>query len=235
MNLTEDFGDAYFVKRIKTKKQRMEMHRLDFNWVRARLREIGHNRAKILDVGCSDGAFLNQFPKDQFELFGIESNEQEAKKSKRLGIQILDTQSTFKNFDIVIIRGTLHHLPNSQEFIDQLSLSFSNSNSDIGKFFFALANPNSESLLYRKFGTLPALEKEATFDSLFKVWGGKELANLLERKGAQVDLSYPYFRTPYRNLFTDPINVLFSLTSNTYRDAAFPKNMFNLAAKFPLK
>ena len=65
--------------------------------------------------------------------------------------------------------------------------------------------------------------------------GGKELANLLERKGAQVDLSYPYFRTPYRNLFTDPINVLFSLTSNTHRDAAFPKNIFNLAAKFPLK
>ena len=59
MNLTEDFGDAYFVKRIKTKKQRMEMHWLDSNWVRARLREIGHHRAKILDIGCSDGAFLN--------------------------------------------------------------------------------------------------------------------------------------------------------------------------------
>ena len=64
---------------------------------------------------------------------------------------------------------------------------------------------------------------------------GEELKELLERKGAQVDLSYPYFRTAYRNLFTDPVNVLFSLTSNTYRYAAFPKNMFNLAVKFPFK
>ena len=94
MNLIEDFGDSYFEKRIKTQKQRLDMHRLDFNWVQARLREIGHHRAKILDIGCSDGAFLNQFSKDQFELFGIEPNEQEAKKSKKLGIQILDTQST---------------------------------------------------------------------------------------------------------------------------------------------
>jgi hypothetical protein len=232
MDLDSDFDDAYFAKRVFTQKQRTEMHRLDYRWIRAKLGKNGHKRFSILDIGCSDGSFLSQFPTSEFELFGIEPNKREAEKCKEKAIIILEALSSYKDFDIVIIRGTLHHLPDSQGFIKTLCLSFSESSTSSNKFFFALANPNCESLLYRKFSMLPALEKEPTFDSLFKVWGGKELANLLESNGAQVDLSYPYFRTPYKNLLSDPANVLISLMSKTYRDVAFPRNMFNLAAKF---
>ena len=63
--------------------------------------------------------------------------------------------------------------------------------------------------------------------------GGEELANLLVSKGAQVDLRYPYFRSPYKKIFSDSANLWLSLISNSYRDFSFPRNMFNLAAKFP--
>ena len=230
MDYPNDFNDLYFAKRLHTQKLRHKMHRLDYNWIRAKLGEIGSTRYKILDIGCSDGHFLNQFSKSHFDLFGIEPNESQAEMSKRIGIQIIQPITSFENFDIVIIRGTLHHLPNSNNFLDELSLSFQNL--DKNKYFFALANPNSESFLFKNFGTLPALEKNPTFESVFKVWGGRELANLLESKGAQVDLTYPYFRSPYKKLFSDSANFWISLISKSYRDFSFPRNMFNLAAKF---
>ena len=226
-----DFKDLYFEQRLQTEEQRHAMHRLDYNWVRAKLGKNLSKRLTVLDIGCSDGHFLNQFPQKNFNLFGIEPNKKQAEISQRLGIQIIQPVTSFENFDIVIIRGTLHHLPNSNNFLDELSHSFSNL--DRAKYFFALANPNSESFLFKSFGTLPALEKSPTFESIFKVWGGKELANLLESKGAQVDLCYPYFRSPYKKIFSDFPNLWISLISNSYRNFAFPRNMFNLAAKFP--
>lgn len=211
------------------------MHQLDFDWVRKKLGKMPHAKYKILDIGCSDGSFLNQFPRHEFELFGIEPNKTEAMKSTALGIRILDSCDDYSDFDVVVIRGTLHHLPNSQEFLNQLLLSFSVPNLVGDKYFFALANPNSEALVYRKFKKLPALEKQLTFSSLYKVWGAKELKKSLEEKGALVKLSYPYFDTPYRNLVTDLTKFSISVIWNTYKDFAFPRNMFNLSAIFPAK
>ena len=130
------------------------------------------------------------------------------------------------------MRGVLHHLPEYKESIAQIITAFNNSNSSNLKLLFLIANPNSESLVYKKFGRLPALECGTDFASIYKVHGGREMLRELIERGFVGHLHYPYLRTPYAKPLMDFVSFAKSFVTGKFAPFPFPRNIFNLVAEF---
>ena len=211
------------------------MHEIDREWILSQLNSTEPCESKLtrtfLDIGCSDGLFLKGFNLGG-GIWGIEPNISQQKIARTNGVQIVNNIADVPNLDTVILRGVLHHLPDYEDIIAQICTVFSNSNSSNKKYLFLIANPNAESLVFKKFGRLPALEFGASFASVYKVHGAKSTLLELESKGFSGYLQYPYLNTPYSHPVRDFSLVLKSFMTGRYISSPFPRNMFNLVAKF---
>ena len=115
--------------RVATKKQSEEIIRL--------LKEGFSENIKILDVGCGDGIFTFELlrkinPKEivAFDCAGeaikVANNAIEEKDKKRIRFltrSVYDAHKIFKknSFDVIVIRGVLHHLINPKRAVKSLS------------------------------------------------------------------------------------------------------------------
>jgi SAM-dependent methyltransferase len=124
-------------------------------------------------------------------------------------------------FDVVVMRGTIQHLTSPFEEISGAYNSLKR-----GGILFFLATPNIDSAYYRFFGTLPALD----FPRNYWLPGFKQLKIVCEREGFKLlAIEYPYFKSGYAKWY-DLIKIALKLfTRNKKLDAAFPRNMMNLA------
>ena len=231
----KDFDDSYFESRLKSESLRMKMHERDRKWV---LNRIGLNEPikevsarTFLDIGCSNGEFLKGFS-HRGGCWGIEPNTMMQRIAQSNGVQIVSSVSEISHLDTVILRGVLHHLPDYKQTFREIVEAFINSKSSNNKFLFLLANPNSESLVYRKFGRLPALEFGGDFASVYKVHGAREILSELNLQGFTGRLQYPYFSTPYANPTKDLVSFAGSFMTGKYTPFPFPRNMFNLVASY---
>jgi hypothetical protein len=230
-----DFDDFYFEARIKTEVARLKMHEIDRRFVRTQLNRIQakvkiSDRA-VLDVGCADGKFLRGF-KMNGNSWGIEPNKGQQKSANANGLQIVSKVSQVPGLDTVILRGVLHHLPDYRNTIHEISEAFVNSSSKNRKVLFLLANPNADSIIYRSFQRLPALEFGQGFNSVYKVHSAKGIVTELESLGFNCGIRYPYLNTPYSCVSKDFYRFATSIASRKYIETPFPRNMFNLVATF---
>jgi len=227
MTSNSDFDDAYFNLHGRSSELRMQQHRLDYLRVTSFLGKgsspfCNVPPLNILDIGCADGAFSKLFlPFGR--VYGVEINVSESKKAREVLFQVEDSYPFEVEFDLIIIRGTLHHLPDSEIFFD-----FVKTNLKSNGVLAILANTNSASLMFRRTGTLPALEVRNGFSSNFEVFNKKLLENRLNGiKFSEIEVSYEYFRTPYARPFSDiPLGILSLLTGHNF-GRPFPGNMFN--------
>jgi hypothetical protein len=230
-----DFDDSYFESCLKTNSLRMKMHERDRKWVThniSLIEKINEVSARtFLDIGCSDGEFLKGFSLGE-GCWGIEPNTNMQKVALSNGVRIATSISEISHLDTVILRGVLHHLPDYKQTFGQIVETFTNSKSSNKKVLFLLANPNSESIVYRKFGRLPALEFGLDFASIYKVHGAKEVLRELNLLGFDGSVHYPYLYTPYSNPTKDVISFAESFITEKYRPFPFPRNMFNLVATY---
>lgn len=78
---------------------------------------------RVLDIGCSSGLLLQDFPPD-YTRVGLELDEHASAAARKLGLEVHQTLvSEFKTdqkFDIVTLIDVLEHLPDPQRVIEQV-------------------------------------------------------------------------------------------------------------------
>jgi SAM-dependent methyltransferase len=224
-----DFSDRYHLDRQATNHLRLQEHQRDFRWVNKFL-EVHQSSLpspsgslNIIDIGCSDGSFLELFA-HLGQLTGIEINHHQALLAEERLDKVLSSLPTVGKYDLVIIRGTLQHLTDENEFFQFLF-----SNLKFNGVVAILANPNAQSPIYRRTGSLPALEVTPGFESNYNVYTPFDLAMKLNSVGISTkSVAFPYFSTIYAKPLVDLPAGLFSLITGKRMGYPFPRNMFNL-------
>ena len=89
---------------------------------------------KILDIGCGNGGFIYAFNKHSEHLTGIEIKEFDWPNDNKVNfiignIEKLDTNIIGNDFNLIILRDVIEHIPNKNKivFMDTLN-KFSNKN-----------------------------------------------------------------------------------------------------------
>lgn len=224
-HIENDFDTNYFSAREESSSKRKVMHQLDFQWTREKLRQQNlTSNLKILDIGCSDGTFTTLF-RNLGTLHGVEINVEQRKIAQLSLDECFEEIPNEGNYDVVILRGVLHHLPD----LSKLSNCLKNCLRD-GGVLVVLSNPNPDSYVYKRLSTLPALEVGDGFKSNYKLWSPTEFVSKFSDLGmSNFNFDFPYLETPYANLFCDLTMFVKSLFA---KGMPFPffRNMFNVIA-----
>ena len=173
------------------------MYKLEFDFINQHIK-----KGRVLDVGCGGGDFLEYF-KNDFECWGIEIDGEGVKNARRrISKNILFgtlTETTIeKEFDLIIFRGTIEHIPNAKETLIKA---------------MGLLNPSKESMIY--ITSTPNIECISA--KIFKTnwtqhlpeehiyhFGKKHFDNLFEEYGLTcLQEKYFYEETPYANVEED--------------------------------
>jgi len=186
-------------------------------------RFINIKRATVCDVGCSTGEFL-KYIKWKGPMYGMEINKKailEAKKNKIKFNKNILNQKNF--FDVVIFRGTIQHLNNPFIYLEKACNSIKN-----GGLVFFLATPNINSLHYKFFNDLPALDKHRNFylpssisiTNIMKIYNFKLIGS-----------EYPYFKSGYDKPLLNFICFFLRIIGFYKKNIPLPGNMMNLVFK----
>lgn len=230
---TNDFDNYYFFARKQTEAKRKKMHDRDRKWILQNLTESNFSYGSaILDIGCSDGNLLKPLKRMGYEIYGIEPNLDQANSAAQSGIKIVEKPSDVPNLGAVVIRGTLHHIPDADKLLRSIIAAFRKPTVVSGNWLFILAEPNADSKIFKRFHRLPALEESPDFSSNYKVHSATFLKSYLEISGAKVSLIYPYIKTPYSCFPLDILKYSWMLLTGRYIRVPWFGNMFNLSAHF---
>lgn len=123
--------------------------------------------------------------------------------------------------DVVVFRGTLQHINLPMGALGQATRVLKP-----GGLLVILATPDSDSLVYRIFGNLPALDAPKNW----VIFGQRCLMNIVERLGyVNVTVYHPYWGSPYASPLKDFALFFVSLFLG-WRKFAFPGNQMELYA-----
>jgi SAM-dependent methyltransferase len=206
-----EYFDQYYIN----DKKREEMYRQEYKRILQRTKP-----GRVLDVGCGVGGFLSLFD-DRWERYGYEPSEWAAARAKQKGITMVHDLSFFDlgSIDVIIFRGTLQHINYPMK-----SLVHATQLLRKGGLLVVLATPDTDSLVYKIWGNLPALDAPRNWI----VFGSRVLANILRRLGMEdIEVLHPYLGTPYASPLKDLSKFVVSLFFG-WRKFAFPGNQFEL-------
>lgn len=236
--LTKKGFEAYYNNYIKFRlenttkmEQRQKMYELD----RTFLEQFVQGGA-LLDVGCSEGLFLEVLSPD-FDKYGIDVDPEAIERGRKLGRvpadrlrvgALGDDDFETASFDVITMRGTIEHLPEPHQAIARVAKLLKDNG-----IFYITATPNIMSFcayLYR--------EKWNQFDPVQHIYhfSAKTLGQLAEQFSLSlVAQTYPYLETPYADLQKDHEKVIqdYHLIQSGRRDEvtrspAFWGNMMTL-------
>tara|TARA_Y100000996_G_scaffold167598_1_gene130256 strand:- start:8584 stop:9261 length:678 start_codon:yes stop_codon:yes gene_type:complete len=219
LDLEKQYEKDYFSNRDSDKKRMLSYH-IEYEKILSYVKG-----GSVLDIGCGLGEFLELFGKD-WNKYGIEISKYASSISEKKNIKMIDFDFDFNSMDLIIFRGTIQHLDKPlwsiQKCINMLKPN--------GYMIF-LATPNTNSIHYRLFKSLPALDPKRNFILPSDIM----LKQILENFGLRViEIRYPYRNTPYSNIFLDHLNFLLKIIGFD-RNFAFWGNMMECYAKKPGK
>ncbi|UYN89896.1 MAG: class I SAM-dependent methyltransferase [Anaerolineales bacterium] len=174
----------------------------------------------VLDVGCGIGDFLAEHFA-AWEKFGTEVSEYAFRQAAKRGIRAVDAGIPME-WDLVVWRGTFQHLDEPmgmlRECIEEMKP---------GALIAFLATPNTNSLVYKLFGDLPALDAPRNF----VIPSDKMLANILKNLGLKdIEVVKPYWGTPYANPVMDLVKFVLRLFGVKVK-FAWPGSMMEIYAR----
>lgn len=217
-NFKKLYGKEYFTDRFPGQNKKRELSYIqEYGRIKKYVRS-----GKALDIGCGMGNFLNTF-EIGWEKYGIEISDFAANEAKRNGIKIIDYADGYENFfDLIIFRGVIQHLDTPLYTLKQAIAMLKP-----GGYIIFLATPNSNSLYYKLFGTLPMLDDKRNFlipsDTMIK--------NILKNFGFDIkEVYYPYIDSPYASYILDHLKFIANCFGFHYK-FSFWKNMMEIYAQ----
>ena len=168
---------------------------------RLRIDKLSPEGGRIFDVGCGIGAFLSGFDKSKWELYGVDVADLAIREARSIGINVKEYLEGYSYpndfFDIIVFRGSIQ-LITCPFYVIQRCITLLKP----GGHLVFLATPNSNSLYYRKFKTLPFLTPNLNY----LIPSDIMLVNALKNFGLHViEINYPYLGGPYANPIKDHI------------------------------
>jgi ubiquinone/menaquinone biosynthesis C-methylase UbiE len=177
-------------------------------------------QGELLDIGCGIGGFTMQFD-DRWTRHGIEPSTYAAGRAEDRGIILVD----FKNLrdecmDLIIFRGTLQHIDYPMHAIAEAVRALKRDG-----LLVILATPDTDSIVYKIWGRLPALDAPKNW----VLFGHRMLNNILIRHGMKATFTYPYLQTPYAKPIKDISKFIASMLFG-WRPFAFWGSMMEVYA-----
>lgn len=222
----QNFSKEYFKFRKNNDLKRQKSFFKESQFIKS-LFDKNIKDLKILDVGCSTGEFLNylfnfKINTNSDNLFGIEPSSYAANLATKESINIIDDNDKVQFFDLIIYRGTIQYIPDPFISLKKSYISLK----PHGKIVF-LATPNTRSLYYFLFKTLPFLEDP------FMYWipSDQNLKLFLNNLGfKKIEIFYPYLDTPYSNPLIDFFRFICKLITGKGK-FPFPGNLIWISAE----
>jgi SAM-dependent methyltransferase len=177
---------------------------------------------RIFDYGCGTGDFLAGFD-DRWVKCGWDISTYAQRQAINKGVTIIyPSSATPQDFSVVVFRGTLQHIDNPVG-----ALQFARRILKPGGLLAILATPNTESICYQLFKTLPALDAPRNW----LIPGQHELENVLRNVGfSQIETRLPYWGSPYARPAHDLAAFAMALLGRRPK-FAFPGNMMEMYAR----
>ncbi len=218
-NFQFEFKNSYFKFRNLNDKKRLKSYELEKKF----LNRYINFKGKICDVGCSTGEFLN-YLQWQGETYGMEINKYAIKKAKKSGFKFNKNILNKSNFfDVIIFRGTIQHIEQPFYYLRHAYKALKK-----GGYLFILQTPNIDSVHYRLFKDLPALDKDANF----YLPGYKNIVQICKIfKFNHCGTNFPYLNSGYENPFYDLVCFILKFFKIYKKNISFPGNMMNLVFK----
>lgn len=215
-DLSVEYDKSYFELREQDADLREASYRQEFERMSCYI-----NGGSVLEIGCGKGEFLQLFD-DSWRTYGIEVSEYAKSIAKQNGVTIVDYDQAPGSFDLIVYRGTFQHLTEPVWSIQQSCRMLKE-----GGHLVFLATPNTNSLCYRLFSDLPALDPPRNFVLPSDIM----LSQILENFGMTVlEIDYPYLGTPYASPVRDHLCFLLRLLGFKSR-FAFWRNMMEIYAQ----
>lgn len=215
-----DDRDLYAAEYFQTYYSNDLRREVMYKQERNRIMTYFPNGGTILDVGCGVGGFLSCFD-DRWERYGVEPSEFARNLARKRGVTILQSVQVadFDMFDVCVFRGTLQHIA-----FPMAALTHAHRALKPGGLLVILATPDTDSIVYKLWGNLPALDAPRNW----VLFGSKALVNILQRFGYQdIKVLHPYWGTPYASPLVDFYKFVVSLFFG-WRRFAFPGNMMEV-------
>jgi SAM-dependent methyltransferase len=218
----KNFDKLYDAKYFDNRKFNDKRRILSFEQEKEFLEKYTSLTGVVCDIGCSTGEFLSTIgwtgPK-----FGMEVNRDAIILAQQQGISFeknILTETDF--FDAIIFRGTIQHIPDPFGYISRCYEALK-----VGGFIVFLATPNANSLVYKFFNTLPALDPKYNF----YIPSDINLSNVLKNYEFDlIDIERPYINSPYSNVISDHFKFLRAIVTGKKPDFAFWGSMMNIIA-----
>ncbi len=178
----------------------------------------------MLDVGCSTGEFVRAINWPG-AVYGMEVSEVAVSEAQKVGIKFDKNLFNAKDFfDIIVFRGTIQHIETPFVYLVKSYQALKP-----GGYLVFLATPNANSIYYKFWNTLPFLDQPRNY----YIPADHSLINSLRNMGfVFVDIEYPYWKSPYRNLVWDHINFIKRLVGMDVK-FSFWRSMINLIVRRP--
>lgn len=190
LRLRKLYGKNYFEDRILRHK-RKQMYLQEFTRLQKYF-DLSRG-GKVLDIGCGTGDFLSLFGSN-WEKFGIDISDWAIQIANRKGI-ITNFELKDALFDLIVFRGTIQHIPDP---ISRIGETYYWLKVNGGLVF--LATPNTNSIYYRLFNSLPFISEPYNF----LLPSDLMLKQILINFGFRImGFEYPYRDTPYARPIRD--------------------------------
>lgn len=204
-----DFSEDNYRKRLLSYRQELK-----------RLQPYIPSGGRLLDIGCGVGAFTELFG-SEWEKFGIEVSDYARNIAAQRGIRFDLESCEEESFDLIVFRGTIHYMDHADR------VTYAHKLLKKGGVLAFLATPNTASLYYKFFKSLPMLEENIEHN----LTSDNQLRKLVEKIGFQVHrVNKPYLTTPYARPMKDMAYFVANLFG-AKRKFAFYGNMFELIAR----
>lgn len=195
-NYWNNYTNTIHMADTKLAEDRARMYQLEYDFINKFMKSSNNS---ILDVGCSQGMFLDFFNCNNNTCYGVEIDSEAASiagKKYKTWTEDITKIETEQKFDLIISRGTIQYFLDPKKAFEKI-VSLLNYNG----IFFISSSPNSDSLCFKLFKdkfVLPVNETD------YYAFNKNVLEEFMNKHGIKLVTDYCFYETtPYANLESD--------------------------------